>query len=79
MCEDNTMLEVGGKYIILDAKTGKPKSGEYFCLKLNSVNFFERCAVTEAMKAYVHQHRLAGNQDYADRIESYFREMSDKA
>ncbi len=79
MNEDNTKLEVGGKYIILDAKTGKAKSGEYFVLKLNSKDPNEEKAVGEAMKAYAIQHRLLGNKDYADRIESYFKEMSNKA
>ena len=62
---------VYGKYIILDAETGKSKKGKYFVLKINAKNAKERRAVRISLHEYVVQQRRNGRWDYAQSVEQY--------
>lgn len=66
--------EVYNKYIILDAKTQKPKDGTYFCLRLDANEKHENEAVYMALWTYAMYHRANGREKFADTVE----EMANK-
>ena len=60
--------QVGKKYMVLDAKTGQEKKGEYFVLKLDADDRCELLAVRAALCRHCKMHRLLGNEDYAGKV-----------
>ena len=73
---------VGTKYTILDAATGKIKSGKYFVLRIDARSRDERRAVRLALEEYAVQQDLNGRQEYAGNVLEFigtYRGNVDKA
>lgn len=62
---------VGTKYKVLDARTGEPKTGVYFCLRLDSESRDEQIATRRALDEYARVHRIAGNVVYANNVDAF--------
>lgn len=62
---------VGTKYKVLDARTGEPKTGVYFCLRLDSESRDEQIATRLALDEYARVHRIAGNVVYANNVDAF--------
>lgn len=65
---------VGNKYTILDAATGKIKSGKYFVLKIDAKDPEERVAVRLALQAYSVEQDRIGRFEYAGNVLGFIGE-----
>ena len=66
--------EVGNKYRILDAKTGKEKKGKYFCLRIDAKSPEERIIVRSTLKRYAELHGGPLNSEYARNVLKFIGE-----
>lgn len=74
MTDDAQEDSVYKKYTILDAETGREKTGKYYVLKINSNDPLERMAVREAMFEYARQLAKHGRRYYANRVLQWMQE-----
>lgn len=65
--------EVGNKYMIFDAKTGRKKKGKYFCLRIDSNDPKERETVSDTLRFYASRQEEIGNPDYAASVRMFIR------